>query len=60
MCSSDLLHQDQLPLVLQMVVGGEAYYNTEPEELAVLGCMEFEVLLAERGEISNLETKRLG
>ena len=34
------------------VVGGEAYYNTEPEELAVLGRMEFEVLPAERGDKS--------
>ena len=32
------------------VVAGEAYYNSEIEELALLGQMEFEVLPAERGD----------
>ena len=32
------------------VVAGEAYYNDEPEELAVLGRMEFKVLPAKRGD----------
>ncbi len=34
------------------VVSDEAYYNGEPEELTVLGAMEFEVMPAERAEKS--------